>query len=102
MSIWRAKVRHRWDAVTRQRAEALLSEVATWPGVRVSLTLRRPVAMRGRTVFVAAHASGLAFRTATVVGERARGLVVRGMVLLPASRRAEWAQAARAAYDEAR
>jgi len=102
MSIFKSKPLYTWSADAQLAADALFTEVASWPGVTVASELRRPAAMCGKVLIVAAHESGLAFRAAGIVGPEARGLAVTGMTYLPESRSAEWPWAAKLAFKQAR
>jgi hypothetical protein len=101
MSIFKSKPLYTWSADAQLAAEALFTEVASWPGVAVGSELRRPAAMCGKALIIAAHESGLAFRAAGIVGLEAHGLAVTGMTYLPESRSAEWPWAAKLAFEQA-
>lgn len=101
MSIFKSKPLYTWSADAQRAAEALLAQVASWPGVTVAADLRRPAAMAGKTLIVAAHKSGLAFRATGLVGEPATGLAVTGMTYLPESRADDWPAAAKLAFEQA-
>ena len=101
MSIFKSKPLYTWSADAQLAAEALFTEVASWPGVTVASELRRPAAMCGKVLIVAAHESGLAFRAAGIVGLEARGLAVTGMTYLPESRADDWPWAAKLAFEQA-
>ena len=102
MSVFKSKPLYTWSADAERAAEALLTDVASWPGVTVASELRRPVAMCGTVLIIAAHESGLAFRASGVVGPAAHGLAVTGMTYLPESRADEWPWAAKLAFEQAR
>ena len=102
MSIFKSKPLYTWSADARLAADALFTEVASWPGVTVASELRRPVAMCGTVLIIAAHESGLAFRASGVVGPAAHGLAVTGMTYLPESRADDWPWAAKLAFEQAR
>ena len=102
MSIFKSKPLYTWSADAERAAEALFTEVASWPGVTVASELRRPAAMCGKALIIAAHESGLAFRAAGLVGLEAHGLAVTGMTYLPESRADDWPAAARLAFEQAR
>ena len=102
MSVFKSKPLYTWSADAERAAEALLTDVASWPGVTVASELRRPVAMCGTVLIIAAHESGLAFRAAGLVGLEAHGLAVTGMTYLPESRADDWPWAAKLAFDQAR
>jgi hypothetical protein len=102
MSIFKSKPLYTWSADAQLAADALLTEVASWPGVTVAAELRRPAVLYGKVLIIAAHESGLAFRAAGLAGEEAHGLAVSGMTYLPESRSAEWPAAAKLAVDQAR
>lgn len=102
MSIFKSKPLHTWSADAERAAEALFTDVASWPGVTVASKLRRPVAMCGKVLIIAAHESGLAFRAAGLVGLEAHGLAVTGMTYLPESRADAWPWAAKLAFEQAR
>ena len=102
MSIFKSKPLYTWSADAQAAADALFSEVSSWPGVKVASELRRPAAMCGKVLIVAAHESGLAFRAVGIVGPEAHGLAVTGMTYLPESRADDWPWAAKLAFDQAR
>ena len=102
MSIFKSKPLYTWSADAERAAEALLTDVASLPGVTVASELRRPVAMCGTVLIIAAHESGLAFRASGVVGPAAHGLAVTGMTYLPESRADDWPWAAKLAFEQAR
>ena len=101
MSIFKSKPLYTWSADAQRAADALLAEVASWPGVTVAAELRRPSAMYGKVLIVAAHESGMAFRAAGLVGDPAHGLAVTGMTYLPETRSDDWAAAAKLAFEQA-
>jgi hypothetical protein len=101
MSIFKSKPLYTWSEDAQRAADALFSEVASWPGVTVASELRRPAAMCGKVLIVAAHETGLAFRAAGLVGVEARGLSVSGMTYLPESRADDWPAAAKLAFEQA-
>ncbi len=102
MSSFKSKPLYTWSADAERAAEALLTEVASGPGVTVASELRRPVAMGGTVLIIAAHESGLAFRASGIVGPVAHGLAVTGMTYLPESHADDWPWAAKLAFDQAR
>jgi len=102
MSLFKSKQLYTWSADAELAAEALLADVASWPGVTVATELRRPVAMCGTVLIIAAHESGLAFRASGIVGPAAHGLAVTGMTYLPESRADDWPWAAELAFEQAR
>jgi hypothetical protein len=101
MSIFKSKPLYAWSADAQRAADALFTEMSSWPGVAVAPELRRPAAMCGKVLIVAAHESGLAFSAAGLPGLEARGLAVAGMTYLPDTRASEWPAAAKLAYDQA-
>jgi hypothetical protein len=101
MSIFKSKPLYTWSADAQLAADALFTEVASWPGVAVASELRRPAAMCGTVLIIAAHESGLAFRAAGIVGPEAHGLAVTGMTYLPESHADDWPWAAKLAFDQA-
>ncbi len=101
MALSKSKPLYTWSSDAELAAEALLTDVASWPGVTVATELRRPVAMCGTVLIIAAHESGLAFRVSGILGPAAHGLAVSGMTYLPESQADDWPWAAQLAYEQA-